>query len=670
MTAGHPNSGRASSGGPDIPPWRRTWPALVVLGVGLVVWGIVGRHPLGPDFVWVPLGGLFLIGGWRTRRRGTIPLLRTAALGSVLLLAWAGLSHAPWAAHEAPRWLMPAGLTFGRAVALALLLAYWVALEWWGAPGPRRATRLMPFVIGALTAARVWPLIARVGIDFFFGDEGTYLGTGMGMLAGEHLYTDRFEFLWPGSVAFTAGVFGLVGPRLWAVHLVLTAMLSGCVMLLYVCVAREANRGWALIGVLLCLTAFAPQPLQWSPHWMGTASGLLAIWLLTRGRMPVRVPWAIAAGCAVGLTLLFQQHKGAAVLVCLGGAYVVLAAYAVRQHGRRVAPGYLRSLAGFGAGVLMLVGPMLAWYAVRGEFGAFRSATWTFLQEGYAPANTVEFDIFPINMALPLPVLLRELWAGGSLTIAYIAPFGLLLGAGLVVWRACVSLPRWRWWLTLAGCVGVFAATLLRYQYLRLVYVAPVTCVLLAGGLGRLGGLGVFRGRAEKVVGAVVLALVVPMAVYGWRAQFHDMDRRAKFAMPDSALGPVAFISYAHRHMPDTMDTLRFVSRLPPEEAVFAVPAGAGYYLLTGRHNPTRFFYLMPGYNRPEQFAEVIAALDDVPIRYVIWDRFHNEKWVRSVYPTLPPDIVAHNPFLDHVRAQYRPVLTLDTVTVYERVTP
>ena len=83
---------------------------------------------------------------------------------------------------------------------------------------------------------------------------------------------------------------------------------------------------------------------------------------------------------------------------------------------------------------------------------------------------------------------------------------------------------------------------------------------------------------------------------------------------------------------------------------MFAYPYCPIYYFLTETTNPTRFSFLMYGYNTPSQMDEVKRVLEAHRVKYVVWNSSFETDGVNSFFPgsklVRPEDLVIE-PYLE-----------------------
>jgi hypothetical protein len=74
------------------------------------------------------------------------------------------------------------------------------------------------------------------------------------------------------------------------------------------------------------------------------------------------------------------------------------------------------------------------------------------------------------------------------------------------------------------------------------------------------------------------------------------------------------------------------------------------YYFLSATTNPTRYGGLLYNFNTPGQFDEVVAALEQRRVRYVLWDTHFQAKEVPALFPAsarISPGALIIEPYLE-----------------------
>jgi hypothetical protein len=56
------------------------------------------------------------------------------------------------------------------------------------------------------------------------------------------------------------------------------------------------------------------------------------------------------------------------------------------------------------------------------------------------------------------------------------------------------------------------------------------------------------------------------------------------------------------------------------------------YYFLSATTNPTRYSLLIYNYNTPSQFREVIQALEERRVKYVVWDKRFQSNAIAGIF--------------------------------------
>jgi hypothetical protein len=69
-------------------------------------------------------------------------------------------------------------------------------------------------------------------------------------------------------------------------------------------------------------------------------------------------------------------------------------------------------------------------------------------------------------------------------------------------------------------------------------------------------------------------------------------------------------------------------------EWLFVYPYYPTYYFLAGVNNPTRYSFLVYGYNTGDQFRDAVESLELRRPRYVLWDTFANGEQLKRWFPS------------------------------------
>src|SRR5262249_43962091 len=138
------------------------------------------------------------------------------------------------------------------------------------------------------------------------------------------LYRDFFSFYTPGSYYWLALLFKIFGNSMLVARTTLVVY-GGLFSLLTYILARRVSARWSalLAAYLLTLTCLPYRFLV--SHWEGTLLADFALYCAVRFLEQPHRKWAFAIGSSAALTCLFDQSKGAGLLLGLLLACVVIA---------------------------------------------------------------------------------------------------------------------------------------------------------------------------------------------------------------------------------------------------------------------------------------------------------------------------------------------------------
>lgn len=520
--------------------------------------------------------------------------------------------------------------------------------------------------MGVAGAAAVWPLQVIKDYNFFFGDEMIVVTVAQAMARGAVLYRDVWEFLQPGSFAALAAVFRVLGSGPVVLDACALALFGALVGLMHRLVARSASRAAAWLAVVAFVLLLRPLGVWLSPHWMGTAAALLVALALTREAPPGKPAALALGGACVTLTFLFQQHKGAFVAAAVGGAYLVSCAV-----GRAGARPTLRGVGWLLGGALAAAAPLAVWLTAHGLWAEWWDATVVWVLRGYAPANREGISLLPLRPGLSAGQLLAGLWTGADLTAARLLPLAYVLAPVALLPRES-RVPRHVLWLAWAIGLGVFGTALTRYDQLRLQYTAPATLVVAGLACARVGdalrGRWSARVRIVRIASGGAAAALCLAAGQQYVAHVQQLWREGQRITVSAPGGRVTLWSGGFGDLRDVAEVLAVLRREPADARLFVYPTGWGYGYLSGLANGTPYHFVLPGYTRADQWERLMNVLRRGGVDVVVWDRTYDPRWMRDVYPTLPPESVWQAPPLALVQgAGWDRMLETRTAVVYRR---
>ena len=490
----------------------------------------------------------------------------------------------------------------------------------------RRADGLVAvlLILATVTYLWFWPR------DFYYFDEGLFLYESKKILDGAILYRDLFEIVTPLTwylMAFSFRIFGTDIATARAVMAIVHGLIAVVVFL--TCRRLGVRRGISLAAGVAHVAICFPALTIATPHWFSTLFTLLLLLVCLRRPWTSGASWLILPGLLAGTLIAVQQQKGVVIsaVVC---ALLLVDHVVKRLHGasaRRPA----KEVAYFAGGILIVVVPLvlflLATAGPNAVFSAlirhplvnyrrFNHAPWGM----YAPWAP-EFFVHPLfmkYMPLILPVLVLR---------------------GLAKWMAGADAEELRPVLTQL-VFGVFCILSIAYfpDYAHIALIAPVFFIMIADTaewmLRSVGSI------APRFAGAAGHALVLCFLA-GLAFQLDVNLHRRQRLYPATHMTALGRVDFANPEDIVLIDKLQELLRDTTPREIFCYPFCAGFYLMVGADNPTRYQMLVPEYSGAEQIQEALDSLESHRTRYVIvltvwvnWERdpvirYLNERYER-----------------------------------------
>ena len=344
---------------------------------------------------------------------------------------------------------------------------------------PRRLAQVALVAAFALTAyAQVFlfPFTPRMP----WGDEVLFLIGGQKLAAGQTIYRDFFELVFPGADVYYATLIRAFGSRAWIPGATLVLLGTAIAITTTAIASRIMPRRKAVLAGLLFLAfPFYAAPIA-THHWFSTELVLLALLaVLKRGRFGL-----VAGGALCGLASFFTQTKGVAALaaICLW----LLWRREIRQ-----------SLAVAASFAVTLSAAMLPFVAQAG-LGRVYENTFVYVLNNYTAEwfNTwrIYLAISPRHAGvLDIPEVLAFLVVHAAVPFAYLAwalrrrnsdaehgdTMLLVAGVGLALFLAVASAPNLLRLSTAAAPALILAASMLEGRVVRWATVAVLAIVVL-----------------------------------------------------------------------------------------------------------------------------------------------------------------------------------------------
>ena len=487
----------------------------------------------------------------------------------------------------------------------------------------------------------------RNGIDL--GDEGFLAYGAVRVLQGQLPNRDFVSLQSPLSFYTSAAMFSLFGTSLvtlralgLAIYLVIPLAVYG--------IARQRGRYVVSLAASVPAAFVGPPFFNFVPFavWHGVAAALVAAFLAIRAASTDRAVWAVLAGLATALTLLSRQDLGVYVIAAVLSYGVLLRAIGIPEAGRRAR----RLLAFFATGAaipLLLVG--IGWLA-----------------SGALPSVFHQLVVFPLTTyaktsSLPMPVFQSGMTATDAVVVSmfYAPPIVYMMAA---VWlvsafirgRAGMEEAHAAFFVVLAAlfyCQALTRSDLphllitLGPWFVVLSWAASASTKWVVMRLGRRARPSAARLVSISVrgvplfLGALLLRIVTPAVLPPTDVPLTVLKLPAggvRVAAPDAAW------------IQNAVGVLQHFA--PASRSVLVLPYVPMLYFLAERRNPTRWNYIWPGDQTPDEHRQLIAqARRDPPAVVLLMGEDRMKEYA--------------GPVVDYVRSSFRLAGNVDDLSVY-----
>src|SRR5713101_4198552 len=155
-------------------------------------------------------------------------------------------------------------------------------------------------------------------------DEGIVLQGAQRVLDGQVLYRDFFSFFTPGSYYLFALLFRVFGDSYLVAHTALAFVGAAFSPITYLLARRVCSRQASLLVTGLMTVTALPWRFVVIHNWDSTSWACLALYCAVRLLESPSAKWAFAAATFTSLTALFEQSKGAGLLLGLGTGFLII----------------------------------------------------------------------------------------------------------------------------------------------------------------------------------------------------------------------------------------------------------------------------------------------------------------------------------------------------------
>lgn len=436
-----------------------------------------------------------------------------------------------------------------------------------------------------------WTPIAT-GID----DDKLFLYEATGILKGEVIYRDFFEFYFPGTQAFYALVILLVGPRAWIPNVCLVSLGIGFVWASIVLSRKLIGRAGMFLPGLIFLWVSFHSYLDASAHWYSNILIVAAAAVLADERSRTRL--ALAGGLC-GLAVCFSQHHG--LFAALGfGAFILWEGRADANGWRQIS----RREIHFMLPLLLVVAVFIGYIALWAGLDTVVSSTILFPLRYW---NNGEANDWSEYILIQLGSEgLRHPYHWLRLAILALLVPGIYIVSIVSYIRAAASAPtessRRIILLSIVG-LATFASIANSASYWRLATVSLPAFVVALWMLDRKFGV-----KAAYVLWVVTILVML-----------RDIRSAQKNCGPflNTPSGRIALSATTQEYEPFYT---WLSNNTAPGQWVFDAD-GWQVYFWFGLRNPTKLLPLnSSGYATPEQVDDAVRDLERRQPRLILWD--------------------------------------------------
>jgi len=484
-------------------------------------------------------------------------------------------------------------------------------------------------------------------------DEGIILQGAQRILDGQVLYRDFFSFFTPGSYYLFALVFRVFGDSYLVAHTALAFFGAVFSPITYLLARRVCSRQASLLVTGLMTITALPWRFVVIHNWDSTLWACLALYCAVRLLESPSVKWAFAAASFVSLTALFEQSKGAGLLLGLGAGFLIIVV------GSQPSKLFTRDrLIATVAGLAWPFFGTVVYFASRHALTTML-ASWFWPLQHYSVANRVPYAYD--NLTGEARHRIFDAASPGLRLFAMLVfsarswvPFLPLLGVALLIrlifrrWRRISVGPEWGYYVLVSATISglLLSIVVARSDYLHFIYLQPVFFLALAWLLDGRGIRNRSFTRIAPVVGFCLSMSLLPMAanlLFQARANHTVATRRGTLTM--QTRDPV--IEYVQGHV-------------APGEQILIYPYQSTYYYLTETYSPTRFDFYQPGMHTGQQLQDMLADFSAHPTRVVLYEPAFASH-IHEAWPNTPPDAFAHDAMSDYIMREYRGCMNLSS---------
>jgi hypothetical protein len=489
-------------------------------------------------------------------------------------------------------------------------------------------------------------------------DEGIILQGAQRILDGQVLYRDFFSFFTPGSYYLLALAFRVFGDSYLVAHTLLALVGAGFSPITYLLSRRVCGRQASLLVTGLMTVTAVPLRFVVLHNWDSTLWTCLALYCVVRLLETSSSRWAFAAASFVSITGLFEQSKGAGLLLGLGLGFLIIALYGERPNVFNVR--YLTIIAVGLAWPLVIT---LIYFASQHALGEMLRS-WFWPLQHYSTANRVPYGHGSLTDEIRQNVfhtgslgirILKAMIFSSPLWVPVLPILGLAFFVRLSVraFRGSCSQADWRYYVIIAGSISglLVSVVIVRVDYLHFIFLQPIFFILLAWIIDGRDIRSRFFERAAPAIGLLfsVSLLIMALAVF---FQAHAKNTYQTRRGPVSVQTRDTVIDYVQR-------------QTSPGEKMLIYPYQPTYYYLTATNSPTSFEYYQAGMHTYAQLNEMVRELSLDPPRFVLYQPTFAEQ-VHIAWPNTQASALARDPMADYIMRKYQRCAVLTSASEWQ----
>jgi hypothetical protein len=492
---------------------------------------------------------------------------------------------------------------------------------------PERSRReiLIAIAVFGLTVLYLLPFLR---FTVFNADEGITLQGAQRILHGQVLYADFFGFYTPGSYYWDALVIRTFGSSIACLRFMLIMEGGLLSTLTYLIARRTCSAGISFAVALLTSIASLPLSFYVQHSWDSSVLASISVYCSVRLIEKPRLWRAVWLGCTVGLTILFEQSRGAGLLLGIAVAFLFLH---LKQTGFRFTWKMLLAiLIGFAA-------PLAFTFLYFGSKGAalVMIKDWLWPLHHYSIANRLPYGYIPFAigqyeelLTTPLPWRLFFIFVGSSLFLLCAMP---IFGLGILPYLTSkfAKTRRDLAHLILVTCVilGIWLSVVTgRRDYQHFAYLFALSSIFLAWILD-----GVVVPKSFRLLRTMLCTWTfgsIALISFSMLLAANGANKKIETRRGTLAAG-------------GTDNVIPYVqAQRKPEDRLFVYPYQPLYYFLTATTNPTSYDYIQPGLHSRDQIESAIRDLDKSPDSPVLFSTSFAEI-ISIAWPSTPEKIIA-----------------------------